>query len=461
MSNKLKFYLSTVILLFLFVQCKSSCIPESENLSINVKDFGALGDGINDDTYAISKAIDHLNKKNGGVLFFPQGEYLISRTKNKGQAYCLNSGSNIHFLGSLEGESILKLSNNQRNYTRMIYVVDQNNVLFENLTFNGDRYNQNQEKKFEHLHGIFIQSSNNIKITRCNFQNTRGDGILIRGPKAPAKNIKVLNCRFYENGRNGITLGSGFDTVLIDSCFFDCKNIKASSIDSEPESGICKNVTISNCTIQNTGFKSTIITVGGHVPATNYQIYNNQLENAQLYFCNAKNSTIYNNTLTTSDPSYPSFKVLFGNEKVIIKNNRVTTYGSLFSAVSTKYGISTGVNLIDNKVTCLGSGNENVIYLKGAQDIQIENNIIIGSKERKKSVIYLRTTALMKNVNVVNNEISNFINYITLQGFKNNRFESGDINNKVFNIDVVEPIIIGKKNDVIKLFEFKSKNLTK
>src|SRR6185437_506761 len=42
----------------------------------NVRDFGAAGDGEQDDTDAIGHAISD----GDGVLFFPPGDYLISRT---------------------------------------------------------------------------------------------------------------------------------------------------------------------------------------------------------------------------------------------------------------------------------------------------------------------------------------------------------------------------------------------
>lgn len=48
---------------------------------INVKDYGAVGDGTTDDTAAIKDAIDVLNVK-GGVLYFPQGRYKITDTLN-------------------------------------------------------------------------------------------------------------------------------------------------------------------------------------------------------------------------------------------------------------------------------------------------------------------------------------------------------------------------------------------
>ena len=45
---------------------------------VNVKDFGAKGDGLHDDTESVQKAIHHANKILGRV-FFPAGEYILSK----------------------------------------------------------------------------------------------------------------------------------------------------------------------------------------------------------------------------------------------------------------------------------------------------------------------------------------------------------------------------------------------
>jgi hypothetical protein len=46
--------------------------------SISVKDFGAVGDGITDDTAAIQAAINAVIAAGGGDLYFPEGKYLHS-----------------------------------------------------------------------------------------------------------------------------------------------------------------------------------------------------------------------------------------------------------------------------------------------------------------------------------------------------------------------------------------------
>lgn len=46
----------------------------------NVKDFGAAGDGRTDDTIAIQSALAYIASRNGGVLRFPDGDYIVGGT---------------------------------------------------------------------------------------------------------------------------------------------------------------------------------------------------------------------------------------------------------------------------------------------------------------------------------------------------------------------------------------------
>ena len=46
--------------------------------TLSVKDFGAKGDGVTNDTAAIQAAIDHVYGAGGGTVFFPSGTYLVT-----------------------------------------------------------------------------------------------------------------------------------------------------------------------------------------------------------------------------------------------------------------------------------------------------------------------------------------------------------------------------------------------
>ncbi|HEY8558760.1 MAG TPA: glycosyl hydrolase family 28-related protein [Pyrinomonadaceae bacterium] len=70
----------------------------------NVRDFGAVGDGKTDDTIAIQSALAFIAVRNGGTLFFPEGDYQIGGAPNfKGIA--LPSNVSIEGVGGLHSNA--------------------------------------------------------------------------------------------------------------------------------------------------------------------------------------------------------------------------------------------------------------------------------------------------------------------------------------------------------------------
>ena len=79
---RLSFFLVVVLLL-------SKTILAAEPDNINVRNFGALGDGKTDDTAAFQKALDAAAKVGGGVVYAPVGNYFFAGHLNIPQAVTL------------------------------------------------------------------------------------------------------------------------------------------------------------------------------------------------------------------------------------------------------------------------------------------------------------------------------------------------------------------------------------
>lgn len=71
--------------------------------SFNVLDYGAVGDGLTDDTTSIQAAINAANTAGGGSVCFPSGTYLISSTLNGNDDIHLYADGNARIKSNISG----------------------------------------------------------------------------------------------------------------------------------------------------------------------------------------------------------------------------------------------------------------------------------------------------------------------------------------------------------------------
>ena len=228
------------------------------NLSIyNVKDYGAKGDGVTDDTAAIRSAISATQSSpNASIVLFPKGMYLISGTLEMQSA----DNQNLTFAGSGWGSTIL-VRDNSFTSGAMISCTGGGFVGIKDIRLsNGGK--SGHYFSCESAYGIGIN-------TPCNVSNV-----------------------WIENGGNGIYLNSSF--VTLDNVKYIQDYIYGSSYKSHY--GICVPIAVHDVYMVNvTCFNQTIegahpLDVGLYISsADGIQIVNSAFNGVNGVLINAVN----------------------------------------------------------------------------------------------------------------------------------------------------------------------------
>jgi len=182
---------------------------------VNVKDFGAAGDGITDDTAAIQAAIDSLT--NNSSLLFPNGLYMIDELN-------ISSLNNIKVYGSGK----LKHRTQQVAYSVMLNVSSCDNITFDGLSFEGY---QNSKAELDALPEIYYEtcmdvgaSVYNLNIKDCTFEYISYDSIRIDNATTNPRRIEISGCLF-RIVRKGIWCKHGIQQITIsNNTFFYTQN---------------------------------------------------------------------------------------------------------------------------------------------------------------------------------------------------------------------------------------------
>ncbi len=206
---------------------------EYSNL-INVKDFGAVGDGTTDDTEAIKSAVTSLNE-NGGILYFPTGTYSVSVASNSESIITLNSNKEIEL--DFFKSTIQMTTNGYPNYI-IVNAENCNNVEVRNGNLVGDRLTHDYvTTNSAHAWGMGVRSTNNVSCNVLNMEvsDMTGDAIYNRNTSTGATNIN--DCNLHHCRRMGITV-AGSDIVNISNTNIEYIGTTDNIIGTAPMAGI-------------------------------------------------------------------------------------------------------------------------------------------------------------------------------------------------------------------------------
>jgi len=219
--------------------------------TVNVRNWGARGNGTNDDTTAFQAAVNAL-PSGGGTVYVPNGNYVIDPTRN------VRLRSKMHLQLASGATLIAKRNSAERAYVLMAYRVSDVEISGGRII--GDRDNH-LGTKGEWGHGIMIRGANRVTIRDMHISKCWGDGVsiggaeLVNAPTIGSDDVVIANIVATGNRRQGLTIGRSRNVKVYDSEFSDTNGVAPEcGIDIEPDAadrGTADSVLIENCLMRN------------------------------------------------------------------------------------------------------------------------------------------------------------------------------------------------------------------
>lgn len=258
--------------------------------SLNVRDYGARGDGVTDDTQAINQAFKAAHEQQANV-YFPAGTYLCNTVDNSGNILSFDCGTTQNLTVYGDGNSsVITTSLNTGSVLLYVFAyVAGSGLTVKNLAL-------------QNTHGLITQQTRGLFITGTGSQNL--------------SNITVSGC--YFNGFSTALGAQGITNFTVNSNFFgsplghdNAKN------DTDPavylwcydnSNGRCYNIVVTNNTADGytgTAPMSALVThrpMDGFVFGTGYgwTISNNTTRDFSEEHYNLSPRTTYPNDTSTT-----------------------------------------------------------------------------------------------------------------------------------------------------------------
>lgn len=219
---------------------------------MNVRDFGATGDGQTDDRAAFQQAL-----LSGGEVYVPNGHYLLGSGSDQ---FSLRLLDGARLRGESRDQTVLLQAPGSAGSVRLLQI-EGSNVCVDSLTLDGQE--NEQADNDEHRAGI-IAMAKFATIRNVLARNFTGDGFYFY---RNADSFEVTGCTADGNGRNGLTVGYGVNGGRVAGSKF--LGNTAQQFDSEPGGGSIADLLISGCEFDGQGASDQhVLTVSGSSPGS-------------------------------------------------------------------------------------------------------------------------------------------------------------------------------------------------
>jgi hypothetical protein len=417
--------------------------------AVNVKWFGAVGDGVTDDTAAIQAGLTYLNARDGGVLWFPKGAYLVSdrcfvyssttvlgesgavlkptaaasmlavlqvsagssNVAVRGLSFDMNETSMIAVLAGSTGCSKL-LVKGCRFYNSTIanssaYIVTHNGI--DGVAITGNDFESSTGFAFR-----CYNAATNISVSDNRISGCYG-GIRVNNFTAGCSDVSVVGNRISTFYNRGIVFEQADRVVAIGNVITDTTSTGTAE-EGNPPFGIsvqlgCTNVLIANNIVDHGGEISlydswNVVAVGNRVNLSNaagIEFNDNIQADAPQ---DAYNGVISNNVVTNSVGS----GIYTSGSDVLISNNICDSNGA--SGIKVAEGalrVNGYHNLCRNNgqlVVASGITLNNSTDTASMVDCVWESNVCIDSQAVKTQEYGIRIAGPISNLTLRNNVCS-------------------------------------------------------
>lgn len=218
------------LLLSIFATCLANpaelCAPPLKStVVINVKEIGAKGDGVANDTAAIQAAVNQVSGT-GGSVFVPEGIYMVDSVVG------INIGSDMNFV--LSNSAVIRAIPNDKDSYSILRLKKSSNVVIKGGVLIGDRASH-KATAGEWGMGMTILESRNIIVDSVVSRDNWGDGFYISGL---SRNVRLCSVIADNNRRQGLSVISVDGLIVEGSTFINTVGTPPQAgIDIEPNVG--------------------------------------------------------------------------------------------------------------------------------------------------------------------------------------------------------------------------------
>ena len=281
--------------------------------TVSVKDFGAVGDGVTDDSAAFLAA-----HATGKAVFVPAGTYLVNVNLAASNTFVFGEGAASIIKSYDAGLTAVSVTS-----PNLATVYE--NITFRDLSFQADVATLGFS---EFVHLLIFNGVKNVLVDNCEFIGFRGDGIVVSeavNDPADARtntNVKITNCFIdgvNKDNRNGISV-VGCDGCIIENNFITrtTRSNMPGAIDVEPNANAhyrTNNIVIRNNVIRDIGGNTGAI--GFYLPGVAYTTYPRGMVVEGNFITDCYTGFFFNYAIAGGlGPDTPDMSVVFSNNTI-------------------------------------------------------------------------------------------------------------------------------------------------